>query len=276
MALGLALAAPAAAVDGERLYFARCAPCHGASRGGDGPDAAIFTPRPRPLDAAFVARYDTPQLVRLIREGAALPLALDPEATKKRLHETGLLVAHLRHLPDVDWDAFSHGEHVFFGRCQSCHGPLGEPSGLPPGARATRSLASAELGTKKQAALLRLVRHDAPDLPPLPAPISDADATTLLGFVRELTPGFALYARFCASCHGLDGQADELVDPGHAPRVKFDRAWLRGTDAEDLQVAVWHMLADQRPAMPHFRTRLSEPDARAIVEWLRTPPTPGR
>jgi len=273
VAVVVALAAPAAAVDGERLYLLRCAPCHGATGAGDGPDASIFTPRPRRLDAEFLARWDTTQLVRLIRDGAALPLALDPGGTTARLRETELLVAHLRRLPGVDWDVFSDGERVYFRRCQECHGALGEPAGLPPGKRASRSLAAADLGAKEPADALRLVRHDAPGLPALPAPLPDAEAARLLGFVRALTPGFALYARFCASCHGLDGTADEAVDPGHAPRVQFDRDWVQASDPERLRVSVWHMLADQRPTMPHFRTRLSESEARAIAEWLRARPT---
>jgi mono/diheme cytochrome c family protein len=259
--------------DGFALYVARCAPCHGATRGGDGPDASIFMPRPRPLDDAFVARYDTAQLVRMIRDGQALPLTLDPEAMKKRADEVDLLVAHLHRLPDIDWDAFTKGEHVFFNRCQECHGPLGEPGALPPGRRASRSLASADLRAKPRAAVLRLVRHDGPGLPKLPSKVSDADAAALADYVRELTPGFALFARFCASCHGLDGQADSLVDPGQAPRIRFDRGWLARTDSEHLQRTAWHMLAHERPAMPHFRMQLSEPEARAIVDWLRRPAT---
>lgn len=263
----------AVAEDGERLYLDRCAPCHGAARDGAGPDASIFNPRPRALDGAFVARYDAAQLVDTVLNGAALPLALDADATKRRLGEVDLLVAHLRHLPDIDWDAFARGRSLYFDRCQRCHGPFGDPGALPPGGRAPRSLGALGLREKPRPALLRLLRHADVKQPTLDPPLSDAEAASLVPFARELTPGFALYARFCASCHGLDGRADELVDPGHAPQVVFDRAWARHVDGERLHVRVWHMLSGQRPAMPHFRTRLSEAEARAIVEWLKAPPT---
>ena len=54
-----------------------------------------------------------------------------------------------------------------------------------------------------------------------------------------------------------------------APRAVFDRAYFAKKDPEALRAKVWHMLAGQRPAMPHFRTRLSERQARAIVEYLK-------
>jgi mono/diheme cytochrome c family protein len=106
-------------------------------------------------------------------------------------------------------------------------------------------------------------------MPAIPGLRDDDDARALVAYVRVLTPGYQLYTRFCASCHGDDGHADELVDPGRAPRLVFDRAYFARRDPEVLRSKIWHMLAERRPAMPHFRRRLSDEEARAIAAHLK-------
>lgn len=269
--VGSAAAREAAPVDGRALYVGRCADCHGLAGRGDGPDAAAFTPRPRDLRAGLLEKYDDAALVRTVRDGAALPLALDPDALRARATEVESIVTHLQRLPDVDWNLVERGEDVFVARCELCHGPFGQPgSAQPPGVSPPRDLATASFQhsvTDRQ--LLTVVRHGRRGMPAIPALRSDDDGRALVAFVRVLSPGFQLYARYCSACHGEDGRADELVDPGHAPPVAFDRAYVRGADPEVLRTKVWHMLAQQRPAMPHFRRRLDERQVRAIVAYLK-------
>jgi mono/diheme cytochrome c family protein len=54
------------------------------------------------------------------------------------------------------------------------------------------------------------------------------------------------------------------------PSVVFDRRYFAAHDGEYVRTRVWHMLSVQSSRMPHFRGRLTEPQARAIVEYLRT------
>jgi mono/diheme cytochrome c family protein len=273
LALGLTLLpiAPAtgAAPDGAVLFREHCAPCHGTEGRGDGPDAEIFIPRPRDLRAGFLTRYSADTLVRMIRDGEALPLALDPAALRARAADVDALVAHVRRLSDLDWPRVERGRHVYVERCEPCHGIPGTPRTT---AQAAPDLADPAFQRRVDGAALRaLVRHGRPGMPALPELDGD-DAGALVVYVRALTPGWVAYGRWCASCHGVDGMDDTLVDPTRAPRVVFDRAWARGAKPADLRSHVWHMLADQRPAMPHLRRRLGEAEVRAIVDWLRGPP----
>ena len=273
--LALLAALPCAAAGPEAAYLQHCAPCHGESGRGDGPDATIFLPRPRNLRDGVLERYTPEALVRSVRDGVPLALALDPKALQARAGEVEAIVGHLERLPTIDWDLAERGEELWVDRCEICHGPSGRPpAALPPGVqRPPRDLSDPQFQRRvRDAELAETVRHGRRGMPAIPAIRSDADARALVAYVRLLSPGFVLYGRYCASCHGEDGRADELVDPGLAPKVVFDRAYLAQNDAEQLRTKAWHMLAAQRPAMPHFRRRLSEKDARAIIDYLKKTP----
>jgi mono/diheme cytochrome c family protein len=104
-------------------------------------------------------------------------------------------------------------------------------------------------------------------IPRLP---SETDGRALVAFVRLLSPGFELYSRHCASCHGHDGHPPrQFAAERQRPSRIFDRRWLARRDPARLRSAVLHMLEERRPDMPHFRTKLGESEARAIVEHLR-------
>ncbi|HZP43521.1 MAG TPA: c-type cytochrome [Candidatus Binatia bacterium] len=277
-AAAIALAVRAWAVErpveetGLGLYLQNCAGCHGATGRGDGPDAAMFTPRPRDLRGGLLERYDTAKLVRAVRDSEALPLALDPERLRERAGEVEDLVGHLQRLPALDWDAIERGEDLFVARCTRCHGPWGQPSPLLPKAtvHASRDLTDpAFQRSRDDRALLVAVRHGAKNMPPVPGLLAEEDAKALVAFVRVLSPGWVAWGRYCASCHGEDGRGGDLVDPGAAPVVRFDGEYLRTHDGEYLRTKVWHMLARQRPAMPHFRGRLNEGQVRMVVDYLK-------
>jgi mono/diheme cytochrome c family protein len=276
LALALAPASVVGAGDGKVAYRLQCAPCHGVEGRGDGPDAAIFTQPPRNLRDGVLERYPVNDLVRSIREGKPLTLELDRKALAERADEVEALVAYLRRLPAIDWDLVERGEEIWVDRCELCHGPAGRSRGpLPPGVqRPPRDLSDpAYQRGVSDGELADLVRHGRSGMPAIPALTnSDEDVRALLAWVRVLSPGFVLYGRYCASCHGDDGRADDIVDPGFAPTIVFDRAYLARQDDEVLRRNVWHMLARQRPAMPHLRTRVSEAEARAIIEYLKRMP----
>src|SRR5207253_11053132 len=88
--------------EGEGLYAAYCAACHGATGGGDGLLAASLSVRPPALrDLAAQARFSDAELVELIlrgRPGSPMPgfaQAIDPASAEK-------LVAFLRVLPTAE------------------------------------------------------------------------------------------------------------------------------------------------------------------------------
>jgi mono/diheme cytochrome c family protein len=260
------------APDGAQLYFRNCASCHGIGGAGDGPDASLYLPGPRNLRTGFLEDRDTAELVKLILDGARRPLALDPQELRARLKDTEALVTHIETIPDVNWRLVERGEDIYMGRCKGCHGPFGRPpwedSRTPP----DLSRPAFQQGIRDDE-LVRAVRHGRRGMRPIPTLRSDADARALVAFVRVLSPGFELYSRHCASCHGEDGRPQrEFVEARHRPTVVFDREWLARRDPAQLRAAASHMLEEREPSMPHFRTTLSEPQARAIVGFLRGAP----
>lgn len=268
--------------DGERLYRRHCAPCHGPSGRGDGPDAEIFGTRPRDLREGFLRRYPTADLVRRIRDGAALELALDLNALRARAAEVEAVVAYMKRLPTIDWGQVEAGREVYLDRCEICHGAYGEPPrSLPPGVSRPPVLTPervAAIGSPR--ALLALVRGGHGAMPALVPRLEPAEGAPLLAFLRLLSPGFATWDRTCAVCHGDDGRGGgRLAEAIDAPTVVFDAAYFRRRDPEAVRAAVWHMLTEQAPTMPHFRWTLSEGEVAAIVGYLqRTEPaaaTPG-
>ena len=70
VSVGASGAVAADAGKGKSVYELRCAPCHGAAGGGDGPAAAAITPAPRNFrDPAFWTGRTAEQLRLTVRDG---------------------------------------------------------------------------------------------------------------------------------------------------------------------------------------------------------------
>ena len=273
VAAGSGRIAGAAEFSGTRLYLRHCASCHGATGRGDGPDASFFEPAPRDLREGFLKKYSTDDLVRRVREGKPLEIALDLPALRQRATETESIVAHLRRLPSINWRLTEPGWEIYLDRCQLCHGAFGRPGPtLPKGVRASRDISDpAFQRATNEEDLLVLVRHGRKHMPALVPRVTTEDATLLVRFVRLLSPGFELYSRCCANCHGDDGRGvNSLVESIRIPTVLFDREYFQRRTPEQIREAVWHMLRDHKAAMPHYRSVIGEGEARAIVEYLKT------
>lgn len=292
-ALLAAQPAPASAViahgdaTGAMLYQRECAPCHGPTGRGDGPEGIYFAPPPRDLREGFLALYPPEEVVEKIRRGRPLKLEIDPQAVHRRAEMIEQIVAHMNRMQDVDWDAIERGATIYGARCEICHGPFGRPvpkAVLPPGVqRAPRDLASPELQRDLDDEHLALVaRHGRAGMPAIPPLATEQETRDLVAYLRLLSPGFAYYSLWCGGCHGDDGRGEGVFAVGpDAPTVVLDRAYLKAQDPEVLRRNVMHMLDRQEAAMPHFERELTEAQARAIVDYLRqsgpaATPTPGR
>lgn len=285
--LGLAVLAPAIAgakpaaapippPDGRALYESTCAPCHGVDRRGDGPEASNFVPPPPPLASALLVTTTEDQLVARLRDGTPLTLAPDPRALKERLRHLEDVTAHLQRLPDVSWKRVDEGAAIYGARCAPCHGPFGQPlaaSELPPGVqRPPRDLRDpAFQRSTSDAELLVAMQHGKSAMPAIPGVRDEQQAQSVLVFVRLLSPGFETYSYYCAACHGDDGRGNGVFATGeNRPKVAFDRAWVAAKDPEQLRIDVAHMMTAHGATMPHFRSRLSDDELRAVVRYLRT------
>lgn len=110
-------------------------------------------------------------------------------------------------------------------------------------------------------------------MPPLAAMLPQRQERDFLAFVRQLSPGSIRYSRYCAPCHGDDGHPPATLAGGfRRPTVVFDATYFSHVDAQDLQTALWHMLDEKKPRMPHFAPLLDEAQTEAIVDYLRAAP----
>lgn len=259
--------------DGRVLYLRYCASCHGERGRGDGPDATLFAAPPRNLHEHFLNKYSTDELVRRVREGRALALELDPVALRARSREVEEVVGYLKRLPEVDWNSVSPGWEIYVDRCELCHGPAGKPGiAAPAGVKSPCNLSDPICQRRlHDADLVVAVRHGRKGMPALTPRVTEAEAKSLAAFVRLLSPGFAVYTQYCANCHGDDGRG--VSDMGEAikvPAFDFDHAYLKRTDPEQLRSRIWHMVAENKPVMPHFQWQLDQVQGRAIIEYLKS------
>ena len=268
--------AGAAERDGRFLFGAYCVSCHGAEARGDGPDADAFSPRPRNLRAGVLERNTDDALVERIRHGRPLGMVHDTEALRAQAGDTELLVGHLQRLPRIAWRRVERGQEIYVDRCEVCHGPFGHPSTvLPLGVtKPPRDLSDADYQrATSDATLMERIRHGHRGMPAIPG-LRDAESRdALIAYLRLLSPGYEAYSRFCAGCHGDDGQGPG-VNWASAPRpsVVFDARYFAKKDGEALRVDVWHMTKAAEPQMPHMSRVLPASDVRAILRYLRSLP----
>lgn len=260
-----------AGLDGGALYRKHCSSCHGMDGSGNGPNAALFSIRPRDLHEGFLALYSNDELVQRIRDGRPLELAIDRQALYRRAELVDDVARYLERLPFVDWDTIDVGWSVYLARCQVCHGAFGNPPELRDAARRPPDFRDPRFQkTISDRQLLMAVVHGRKGMPALTPRLNPAEAVALLAFVRHLSNGFEVYTQYCAVCHADDGRGSQSFgDVFPAPDVVFDRAYFTHTSPEDLRANVWHMVRAQVPSMPHFSDVLSEQEAQAIVAFLK-------
>lgn len=268
----LVLASSSPAQDGQQIYGAQCAPCHGADGKGNGPDAAFLVNKPPDLSTGVLKKYSTQQLVDKIRDGRELPLAVDKEALQARSRDVESLVAYLRRIPTVNWPLAEAGEVVYVTRCSVCHGETGQPSPhLPAGVAPPPDLSMARSpSASKQTELVDLVRHGRAGMPALVPRVPEADGPPLAAYVQLFSPGFTTYQQFCIGCHGRDGRGvGTLGEEIPLPTVVFDAAYFTKADPEVLRTRVWHMIGEHKTIMPHYREALTNAQTKAVAESLK-------
>ncbi len=261
---------------GREAYARYCAHCHGPEARGDGVDAARFARPPRNLREGFLRVYEPEELVERVLHGRQLPLTHDPAKWADLQAKTGEILEHLRRLARVRWPQVERGWALYRARCADCHGWYGEPPpALPSGVKRPRNLMDASWQRSvPDTLLIEVVRHGRSGMPALVPRIRDDEARALAAFARLLSPGFELYQRVCAVCHGDDGRGVRAVigEVARLPTIRFDRSYFQSRSEEDIRKAIMHMLREHEPAMPHFAPVLDRATIRAIVDYLRELP----
>lgn len=274
--LGFVTVARGAESNGARFYRRDCARCHGPHGRGDGPDATIFPDRPRNLRADFLTKYSNAELIRRIRRGSPLQLAVAPEALKARQHEVAVLGAYLRRLPTVDWRPLQLGQDLYVLHCASCHGVYGQPTSSAGSAGGDRppphDLSDAAFQRETPDDRLRALVLDGHggrrDAPPK---LGVQDAAAVVAYLRLLSPGYEIYSRFCANCHGDDGRGSlYFAEMTPRPSIVFDASYFARHDEAYVDDRIWHMVAEKKPHMPHLKHEVSETAAHDIIDFLKS------
>ena len=265
---------------GRILYIASCSRCHGSTAIGDGADAALLVKRPIDLRRSGVLEeYENKPIVERVREGKNARLQFRPETEARLAANSEALYRFLIELPGVDWKAVDAGEETYLDRCTPCHGLYGRPDAAPPAGvkRSPRDLSNPDYQSEiSDRELEERVRHGKDGMPALVPQLTKPAAKDLVKYVRRLGPGFELYDRFCATCHGPHGEgATGALQTTAAPHFAFDAALFREHGPDHVRISIWHMLEDKVPAMPHFEESLTEREVNAIVTFLKSlPPLP--
>ena len=114
--------------DGQRLYEANCASCHGSRGMGDGPTAAALTPRPPAIGSAAMMAVITPALtyrkISVGVSGTAMPAFASTLSADQRWNIVVYLTS-LRSSPG----RLAEGEGLYTQNCVTCHGTAGVGGG---------------------------------------------------------------------------------------------------------------------------------------------------
>ncbi|MBI3300591.1 MAG: c-type cytochrome [Deltaproteobacteria bacterium] len=268
---------------GEVLYIRHCADCHGWTGHGDGPLAAVLETKPRNLRRAeLFTGHSEAELVAWILHGKELAVPIDPTAVPHTEAEVTALLTHLQRLPTLSWEQIDAGEKVYDSLCAACHGIYGRGDGR---AAATLPFPPRDLSTPPYQSqgsdeeLLRIISEGKGAMPGAVDVLSAKELKAVVAFVRILSPGYELYDRFCAVCHGPDGRAPTVApqdsfgfDLVFQRLPTFDEKYFRTHTTEQVRAEIQHMRKQSRTAMPHFAGELNAEEARQILTYLRTLP----
>jgi mono/diheme cytochrome c family protein len=273
----VAIRAQDASVEAGRIaYLRECAGCHGVSALGDGPDAPFLASAPTNLRLGVLDMYDDEALQARIREGKSLALELRPEALSRHAQESEAVYEFLIRMPGVVWEKTEAGQDLYLLRCVACHDRYGHPvaqpmKGVRKGARDLADPTFQRAVTDEE--LHVLARHGKAAMPALVPRLREDEVGPLVSFIRLLSPGYETYSRYCERCHGTQGRgASGLVAELGTPDFAFDRDYFAARDEEQVRAAIWHMLRDAKPQMPHFAASLSVAEVDSILGYLRSLP----
>jgi mono/diheme cytochrome c family protein len=212
-------------VAGESIYLENCAPCHGDTGRGDGPQANQLPVPAAPLGSAEIARQSTPsEWFEVVTQGN-LERFMPPFTSLSARHRWDVLayVYTLSMPPGM----ISLGGELFLEDCAACHGDSGQGDGPNAGNMST-SLPDftnqAFMADKSAEDLFQAI--DAAHPPPMSAfekSFGTDERWSLVAYIRSLT--FAIPGERAAlpetptqepQSDPLDSEAseDDLITPG--------------------------------------------------------------
>src|SRR5262249_3974356 len=118
------------------------------------------------------------------------------------------VLTYLQRLPTLSWTAINRGKVVDDSLCTSCHGLYGRGGGF--GARVlsvpprdlTAPAYQEQIGDEE---LLRIITDGKGAMPGAADVLTAHEVRAVIAFLRVSSPGYELYNRFRAYCHGFEG-----------------------------------------------------------------------
>ena len=273
--------APRQLTEGEALYIRYCSGCHGWQGRGNGPMAMMFEVHPPAIAGSRLPENELLSVIKVLHGDAPVTLV---SAEKQGTLNADIiaLMTYLKRLPELDWEEIESGRHSYETLCAFCHGVYGRGDGIMASAQPApvRNLAdrSFQISTT-DAQLARSIADGHGHMPGTAAVLDQDNLSALIGFVRKLSPGYELYERFCARCHGSDGYppADAPGEVIGVPRlsrdeligVAFDEEYFRSRPDVYIRAWVEFMYKSDHSSMPTFINQLEIDDVRKILAYLR-------
>jgi mono/diheme cytochrome c family protein len=269
--------------EGEALYLRHCSGCHGWEGRGDGAVAKILGVHPPSLRRLQLYKwYDEAELTAKILFGDAFLIIPNPDRIVSTEADILALFTHIKRLPQIEWDEVMKGKETYDSLCAYCHGFYGRGDGIwaqdqavPP-----RDLRSSAFQTKmSDRDLVRIISQGKGSMPGSKDVLEAEEVQSIIAYLRILSPGFELYERFCAACHGSDGYplsaSEELFGVPSPPSQYipiFNEDFFRSRTDATLRLWVRHMYKAKHSSMPHFSFELNGGNIRKIIGYLRRLP----
>ncbi|MEO6896316.1 MAG: cbb3-type cytochrome c oxidase subunit II [Caldimonas sp.] len=182
------IASPPSALDGGRLFRAKCAGCHGQAGDGAGPGAHGLLPRPTDLRSAT---YSDAALLGVLwngRLGSSMPAWRDlsaGEAAAITRFVQGLAREGEAERPAGN-DELAAGALLYAHACVACHGEAGRGNGVAAGLYFPRPANFSQFRPDRRR-ILRALDHGVPGsaMPAFPG-FSASERTALVSFVRSI------------------------------------------------------------------------------------------
>ncbi|HEY2989441.1 MAG TPA: c-type cytochrome [Candidatus Binatia bacterium] len=187
---------PRRLTEGEALYLRYCSSCHGWEARGDGPVARVMGVHPPGLRGPqFHGRYTEAELTAWVLFGDSLLTLPDPTKIASTEAEIAALIAHIKRLPQIDWENIDNGRQSYDSLCAYCHGTYGRGDGIMASAQASppRDLSARSFQAKtSDEELIRTVAEGKGNMPGAKDVLSAEEIRSVVAYLRVLSPGYEM------------------------------------------------------------------------------------
>jgi mono/diheme cytochrome c family protein len=194
---------------GEANYAEKCAPCHGNSGLGDGPDASELPNPVAPLGDPDFAREAAPADWYLMVSNGNLQKFMPP-FNSLTVPERWDVIAYAYTLSTTP-EEVARGQELFAENCAACHGERGEGDGPEAGSLSVSPINFTDqefMGTRSAADLFVSITNGLGEMHSF-ADLTEDDRWALTSFLRTLT---------------FDDGTVELVEEGDIPETQAGEA----------------------------------------------------